>query len=455
MRKKLTSLAALLALLWAAGAGAGAAPVVTRETYQNIPTEVAGQRLFLLPGCELDVYAARFGKEAGALCFDVYPDDSWDEAARFSLKIDGRAAEGWTQAVEKLEGGGYAYRLTGPGMPEPPASVELTLNGDAARALTISVRTRPFGRCEPAFFLEHEVMQQGVFEALRAADDPMQAARTFLPEGAQLLDCSVGERYASIDYRLHGTRAVVDYYGDGHVEKMQRDDDDSRIFFASTLDEYARVVSMNDRIELAGREELRPPRKDARAFIRTGGLAFRIEGYRLDGDRLSIDWTASSKVDGLLAMMGHAQVPPGASIDEWLDNTGSLDPMSNLKRLGGARGSLKGTRSIDFENGMPARPFDVTLTLYAVKPLVPVELSEEVTSPRSGVPGLFDQGDGDIFYASVFERGEDGSTGFHDELMDERNLGAGLTEDEIMRSFEQAGYFKLMRKLQLTVTIEG
>lgn len=454
MRKQLTSLAALLALLWAVGAGA--APVVTRETYQNIPTQVAGQRLFLLPGCELDVYAAQFGREEGALCFDVYPDGDWDEAARFSLAIDGRAAEGWTQSVEKLEGGTrYAYCLTGPGMPEPPASVELMLNGDRAQALTIAVRTRPFGRYEPAFFLKHEVMQQGVFEALSAADDPMQAAHAFLPEGAQLLDCSVGERYASIDYRLDATHAVVDYYDDGHVEKMQRSDDDSRIFFASTLDEYTRVVSMNDRTGLAGREELRPPRKDARASIRTGGLSFRIEGYRLDGDRLSIDWSASSKVDGLLAMMGHAQVPPGASIDEWLDNTGSLEPMSNLKRLGQQNGSLKGTRSIDFENGMPARPFDVTLTLYAVKPLVPVELSEDVTDPRSGTPGLFDRGDGDIFYASVFERGDDGSTGFHDELMDGRNLGAGLTEDEVIEAFEQAGYFKLMRKLQLTVTIEG
>ncbi len=429
-----------------------AKPAVTRATYEEIPTEVSGQRVFVTPSFEMDVYEARFTDESSRIAFDLYPGEGENKPKSFSLKIDGADAAGWNFQAEAIEGmDGFGYVAVGPGFEALPSTVTLVPDGEQALQVTFFVRQRPFTHIESAYYLKSEVqVAEEVFPAMRAADNLKGVAARYIPKGARLIDCAVTERYASIDYRLDGTRVIVDYYEDGHVEKMLRDDDE-RIFTASTLSGHVDQTYMNDRMNLNGREELRPERVGTGAMIRSGGMCFAIEGYHYVGGKLTVDWSASSKREGLMAMLGYASAP-GVEIDmQDSQANGGVEPMRALMPLTRQPRSLKGAQEMTVEGEIPAS-FDVTLALYVVDPIAPIVLLEDMTDRRD-VPTIIDDSDGTLGCASFFERDEDGASGYSEDMV-AKWVSDDYDEDAVIEDFYQNGYFKLMRKLELTFTVE-
>lgn len=430
---------------------------VTAQTYEDIPFELSGQRAFVMPDYEVDVYDAVMTDEQSSIAFDIYPYEPLSAPPAFLIELPGASAEGFVCEASPIENKrGFGYRFTGPGLEAKPTQIRIYCDEFKDSAFTITMREHRFTRMEPAYFFREEVGREGVLKHLREAEDIMLAAADYLPDGARLVDSYVAEDYASIQYRKDDTRIIVDYYEDGHIEKMLRGDEDKRVYFASTARDYVTTIGMNDRRSLEGREEMRPDRKRADAVYRSGGIAFRIEGYRFEEEGLLIDWSASSRREGLLAMIGSFETSVGRVADDYFDPYGSIWPMSDIIRLSGERTAFKGVQGLTFEDeiGMPREPFDVTMTLYVFEPLVPIEPLDGIApSVRSDAPSLIEDL-GIIRYLSELEVRDDGSTEGGETLVQDFVNEHGHDDADYVYALEAFGYLKPVRAMKLSFTVE-
>lgn len=431
------------------------APFVTEATYVNRESQITGQRLFVLPQAEIDVYAAVIDAAGCRVELDLYPTGAWDEARVFEIEIDAAPAEGWTQSVTRAgEGESYNYRFEGPGQAEIPREIRLSLPGLLDVPLAVKVRARPFTKQESAYFLEDEVGRVGVFQALAAAEDTLGAARAYIPPDAQVVDSYVSEEYVSIEYRDDASHVVVDHFSDGHVEKRVRYDVDERIFFASTLEQYTNTTYMDDRLTIGARDELRKARDGKGAYHRSDGITFETQGYRFDDDTLVIDWSASARQPGLMGMLDYPVAHTEVESNAFGCNYDDVFPRESLVELAAKRDAYRGVQKISFPKGRPDGAFDVTMKLVVVEPLVPIQTLDQ-TPNQVDKPVIIDMEEGMVYRCvSDVEHDEDGGVGFHEALATRYVNEHGWTLDNHLRAYEQHGYFRVLRTLEMTFTVE-